>query len=95
MGQLVGTREWETLYHNWDVADIVKDMGTVRADGKTLTAQPHLDLGDPKKMWTVEDMRGLPFPSPNVTLNAMSPQEREEHVAAYRRGGPAGRYAKA
>jgi propane monooxygenase large subunit len=94
MGQLVGTREWETLYHNWEFSDIVKDMGTVRADGKTLTPQPHLDLDDPKKMWTVEDMRGLPFPSPNVTLNAMSPQEREEHVAAYRRGGPAGRYAK-
>jgi propane monooxygenase large subunit len=94
MGQLVGAREWETLYHNWDFADIVKDMGTVRADGETLTPQPHLDLGDPKKMWTVQDMRGLPFPSPNVTLNEMSPQEREEHVAAYRRGGPAGRYAK-
>jgi propane monooxygenase large subunit len=95
MGQLVGTREWETLYHNWDFSDIVKDMGTVREDGTTLTAQPHLDLDDPKKMWTVEDMRGLPFPSPNVSLNEMSPQEREEHVAAYRQGGPAGRYAKA
>jgi propane monooxygenase large subunit len=95
MGQLVGTREWETLYHNWEFSDIVKDMGTVRVDDTTLTAQPHLDLGDPKKMWTVEDMRGLPFPSPNVTLNEMSPQERDEHIAAYRRGGPAGRYAKA
>jgi propane monooxygenase large subunit len=94
MGQLVGTREWETLYHNWEFSDIVKDMGTVRVDDTTLTAQPHLDLGDPKKMWTVEDMRGLPFPSPNVTLNEMSPQERDEHIAAYRRGGPAGRYAK-
>jgi propane monooxygenase large subunit len=94
MGQLVGNREWETLYHNWEFSDIVKDMGTVRVDDTTLTAQPHLDLGDPKKMWTVEDMRGLPFPSPNVTLNEMSPQERDEHIAAYRRGGPAGRYAK-
>jgi propane monooxygenase large subunit len=44
MGQLVGTREWETMYHNWNFADIVTDMGYVRDDGKTLVAQPHLHL---------------------------------------------------
>lgn len=93
MGQLVGKREWETLYHNWEIADICEDMGIVRDDGKTLIPQPHLDLDDPKKMWTVDDMRGLPFPSPNVTLNEMSPEDRDAFVAAYRQGGPGGRFA--
>ena len=44
MGQLIGNREWETLYHGWNWADVVTDMGYVRDDGKTLVAQPHLDL---------------------------------------------------
>ena len=49
MGQLIGKREWETLYHGWNWADVVSDMGYVRDDGKTLVAQPHLDL-DPKNI---------------------------------------------
>src|SRR5947209_5355737 len=93
MGQLVGKREWETLYHNWDLADICQDMGIVRDDGKTLIPQPHLDLDDPKKLWTLDDFRGLPFPSPNVLLNAMSPEEREALATQYRKGGPGGRPA--
>jgi len=52
--------------------------------------QPHLDL-DPKKMWTLENMKGYTLNSPNVLLNEMSPAEREAHVAEYKRGGPAGR----
>ena len=44
MGQLIGNREWETLYHGWNWADVVSDMGYVRDDGKTMVAQPHLDL---------------------------------------------------
>ena len=51
MGRLVGHREWETLYHGWTWDEVVNDMGYVRDDGKTMTAQPHLNL-DPKKMWT-------------------------------------------
>jgi propane 2-monooxygenase large subunit len=93
MGRLTGKREWETLYHNQDLADIIKDLGYVRDDGKTLIPQPHLDLDDPKKMWTLDDVKGYPFPSPNVTLNEMSPEEREAHVAEYKQGGPAGRPA--
>ncbi|SNR34807.1 propane monooxygenase large subunit [Haloechinothrix alba] len=94
MGQLSGHREWETLYHNWELSDIVVDMGIVRDDGKTLTPQPHLDL-DADKMWTVDHLRGLPFPSPNVSLNEMSDEEREEHMALYKQGGPGGRHAAA
>ena len=72
MGRLVGQREWETLYHGWNWADVVSDMGFVRDDGKTMTAQPHLDL-DPKKMWTLDHLRRMgPLLSPNVVLNEMS-----------------------
>src|SRR5258708_2764925 len=53
MGQLIGKREWETLYHGWNWADVVSDMGYGRADGKTMVAQPHLHLDDPKKMRTL------------------------------------------
>lgn len=84
MGRLTGQREWETLHHDRDLADIVKDLGYVRDDGKTLIGQPHLDLDDPKKLWTLDDLRGIPFASPNVTLNQMTDQERAEWAAAYR-----------
>ena len=96
MGQLIGHREWETLYHGWNWADVVSDMGYVRDDGKTMVAQPHLDLGDPKKMWTLDHLRRMgPVQSPNVLLNQMSDEEREAFHASYVRGGPAGRFAPA
>ena len=56
--------------------------------------QPHLNL-DPKKMWTLDEARGNTLQSPNILLNEMSPEEREQHVAEYKRGGPAGRPAEA
>jgi propane monooxygenase large subunit len=62
----------------------------VRDDGETLVPQPHLDL-DPKKMWTLKEMKGHTVQSPNILLNEMTPEEREAHVAEYKRGGPAGR----
>lgn len=93
MGRLTGKREWETLYHNMDLADIIAELGYVRDDGKTLIPQPHLDLDDPKKLWTLDDVRGIQFASPNVLLNEASDQEREAMMAAYKRGGPAGRPA--
>ena len=86
MGRLTGFREWETLHHGKDLADIISDLGYVRDDGKTLIGQPHLDLDDPKKMWTLDDVRGNTFNSPNVLLNEMSDAEREAHIAAYRAG---------
>src|SRR5204863_461209 len=42
-----------------------------------------------------DDVNDLPFPSPNITLNEMSPKEREEHAEQYRKGGPGGRPAPA
>ncbi|HEY6788927.1 MAG TPA: hypothetical protein VI365_16600 [Trebonia sp.] len=95
MGQLTGHREWETLYHGWNWADVVSDMGYVRDDGKTMVAQPHLNL-DPKKMWTLDHLRRMPpVQSPNVLLNQMTDAEREAFRASYVRGGPAGRPARA
>jgi propane monooxygenase large subunit len=90
MGKLVGKREWETLYHGWQVSDVIKDLGFVRDDGKTLIPQPHLDL-DPKKMWTLDDFAGQGFASPNVLLNEMTKEQREVHFAEYKKGGPGGR----
>jgi propane monooxygenase large subunit len=84
MGRLTGKREWESCYHGQDLADIVTDLGYVRDDGKTLTPQPHLDLDDPKKLWTLDDIRGNTLISPNVALNEMSDEEREAHVVDYR-----------
>jgi propane monooxygenase large subunit len=72
----------------------MQDLGYVRDDGHTLIPQPHLNL-DPKKMWTLDEVRGIDFASPNILLNEMSPEEREKHMAQYTKGGPAGRPAKA
>jgi propane 2-monooxygenase large subunit len=67
----------------------------VRDDGKTMVAQPHLDL-DPKKMWTLDHLRRMPeVQSPNVLLNQMTDAERAAFVADYNRQGPAGRPAPA
>jgi propane monooxygenase large subunit len=68
----------------------------VRDDGKTMVAQPHLKLDDPKKLWTLDHLRRMPeLQSPNVLLNQMTPEERAAYAAKYVRGGPAGRYAPA
>ena len=64
----------------------------VRDDGKTMTAQPHLNL-DPKKMWTLDHLRRCPpLQSPNVLLNEMTKEEQQAFHANYIRGGPAGRF---
>src|ERR1700710_2162627 len=91
MGRLTGFREWETLHHDKDLADIVSDLGYVRDDGKPLIGQPHLRLDDPSKLWTLDDLKGINFASPNILLNQMSDADREAHIADYKAGGPGGR----
>ncbi len=85
MGKFSGKREWETLYHGWDLADAIKDLNFVRDDGKTLTPQPHLRFDD-KDMWTLDDVRGHTLLSPLTLLREMTPEAREKHVAEYRKG---------
>ncbi len=85
MGRLVGQREWETCYHGWDAADVIVDQGFVRPDGKTLIPQPHV-IFDDKDMWTLDHLKGFELTSPNVLLNQMPPEQREAHIAKYRKG---------
>ena len=39
-------------------------------------------------MWTLDEVKGITLYSPNVTLNEMSPEEREKHVAQLQGGRP-------
>jgi hypothetical protein len=41
------------LYHGWELSEIVRATGGVRSDGRTLTAQPHLDS---ERLWTLDDL---------------------------------------
>jgi propane monooxygenase large subunit len=85
MGKMTGKREWETLYHGWDLADVVEDLGYVRNDGNTMVAQPHV-IFEQDKMWTLDNIRGIEFQSPKVLLNEMSDDEREKHMEEYKQG---------
>lgn len=85
MGRFSGKRIWEELYHEWDLADVVKDLGFVRNDGKTLVPQPHLEFDD-RKMWTLDHIRGYQLRSPLSDIRAMTPKQREQHIAEYRKG---------
>ncbi|SNB71390.1 propane monooxygenase large subunit [Arboricoccus pini] len=85
MGRFSGRRQWEELYHGWDMADAIKDMGFVRPDGKTLIAQPHLSFEE-KDQWTLDHVRGYTIQSPIVNLRAMTPEARAQHIADYRKG---------
>ena len=42
-GRYVGDRNFFDRYHGWELSELVRDLGFVRADGKTLIAQPHLE----------------------------------------------------
>jgi YHS domain-containing protein len=49
-----GFKSFYDLYDGWDLADVILDLGFVREDGKTLMAQPLLEL---RRMWTLDDIR--------------------------------------
>jgi propane monooxygenase large subunit len=85
MGRFSGRRQWEEVYHGWDVADVIQDMGFVRPDGKTLIAQPHLSFEE-KDMWTLDHVRGYTLESPLVKLRQMTPEQRQQHIEEYRKG---------
>lgn len=65
-GRYTGDRQFFDKYHGWNLADVVRDIGFVREDGKTLVGQPHID--DDKPMWTLADLEacGCEIKSPNI-----------------------------
>ncbi|MCY0909583.1 MAG: aromatic/alkene/methane monooxygenase hydroxylase/oxygenase subunit alpha [Sulfobacillus thermotolerans] len=85
MGRFSGRRQWEEVYHGWDLADVIQDLGFVRTDGRTLVPQPHLAF-DEREMWTLDDVRGYELRSPLVDLRDMTPEARDQHIAEYRKG---------
>jgi propane monooxygenase large subunit len=66
-GRYVGDRNFFDRYHGWELSELVRDLGFVRTDGKTLIAQPHLENDN---MWTLDDVRSMDFhvQSPNITV---------------------------
>ena len=64
-GRYEGDRNFFDRYHGWELSEIVRDLGFVRPDGKTLIAQPHLD---DDMMWTLDDVKSMGFEmqSPNI-----------------------------
>ena len=65
-GRYTGDRQFFDRYHGWNLADVVRDIGFVREDGKTLVGQPHLD--DDTPLWTLADLEacGCEIKSPNI-----------------------------
>jgi len=51
-------KQFWTKYHGWDLADMIVDLGLLRADGRTLIGQPLLEM---ERMWTIDDIRRLEY----------------------------------
>jgi hypothetical protein len=66
-GRYTGDRNFFDRYHGWEVSEIVRDLGFVRADGKTVIGQPHLES---TRRWTLEDIRrqNIIIHSPNIRV---------------------------
>jgi len=65
-GRYTGDRIFFDKYHGWNLADVIRDIGFIHPDGKTLVGQPHID--DDNRLWTIDDIEacGLEIISPNV-----------------------------
>ena len=53
-----GRKQVWAKYHGWDLADMILDLGLLRADGRTLIGQPLLEM---ERMWTIDDIRRLEY----------------------------------
>jgi propane monooxygenase large subunit len=67
LGRYTGDRNFFDRYHGWEASDVVRDLGFVRADGKTLIGQPHLE---DEHRWTLADVRSnnIIIQSPNIRV---------------------------
>lgn len=54
----LGYKNWYEKFDSWDLADVIIKLGYIRPDGKTLIAQPHLNM---EEMWTIDDIRRVGF----------------------------------
>jgi hypothetical protein len=68
-GRYTGDRNYLDRYHGWEASEVIRDLGFIRSDGRTLIGQPHLGAD---KRWTLEDIRrhNLQFVSPNIRVAA-------------------------
>ncbi len=53
-----GRKQFWSLFHGWDLADVIIELGLLREDGKTLVGQPSIEL---ERMWTIDDIRKLGY----------------------------------
>jgi methane monooxygenase component A alpha chain len=49
-------------YDGWSLAEMIVDLGLLRADGKTLLGQPHVNA---ERLWTIDDIRRQDAPIEN------------------------------
>jgi hypothetical protein len=54
----LGYDTWYELFDGYSLDEYIVKNGLLRADGKTLIAQPSLD---PQKMWTIDDIKALNY----------------------------------
>ncbi len=52
-------KTWYELYDGYGLDQFIVENGLLRADGKTLIAQPHLEMND--RMWTIDDIKALDY----------------------------------
>jgi propane monooxygenase large subunit len=57
-GRFSGVRNFADYYHGVEYSEIVRDLGFIRPDGKTLMAQPHCEM-DADKQWTIDDLKAV------------------------------------
>lgn len=55
---MVAKQTFFQRYDGWSLSEVVTAAGLLRADGKTLIGQPHLDLD---RLWTIDDLRAVDF----------------------------------
>jgi hypothetical protein len=84
-GRYTGDRNYFDRFHGMDLAEVVTDLGFVRADGSTLMGQPHLREDD---RWTLADLRaiGIEIESPNINQAKALGLPSGDWSAAFREG---------
>jgi propane monooxygenase large subunit len=66
-GRYTGDRNFFDRYEGWELSQVIRELGYIRADGHTLIGQPHLNQ---EGMWTIEDIQELDvrIQSPNIRM---------------------------